>query len=62
MRRGHWSQLRFRGDPLRRPIASYEVAPLARLAVRASEAANARLRLGAPVPHDELPAAGLLQV
>jgi len=54
--------VRYRGDPLRRPIASYEVAPLARLAVRASDAANTRLRLGEPVADDEAPPEGLLQV
>lgn len=62
VRRGHWSQVRYRGDPLRRPIASYELAPLARLAVRASEAANTRLRLGQPVTDGEAPPQGLLQV
>lgn len=61
LRRGHWSQVRYRGDPLRRPIASYELAPLARLAVRASEAANRRLRLGEPLADDEPAADGILQ-
>lgn len=62
VRQGHWSQLKYRGDPLRRPIASYELAPLARLAVKASEAVNTQLRLGQPVADDEPPAAGMLQV
>lgn len=62
LRRGHWSEVRYRGDPLRRPIASYEVPVLARLAVRASSAANARLRLDSPMADDEAPPAGLVQV
>lgn len=62
LRRGHWSEVKYRGDPLRRPIASYEVPVLARLAVRASCAANARLGLYSPVRSDEEPPAHLLQV
>lgn len=62
LRRGHWSEVRYRGDPLRRPIASYEVPVLARLAVRASSAANVRLRLDTPMADDEAPPAGLVQV
>ena len=62
VKRGHWSQLRYRGDTLRRPIASYELAPLVRLLVRASEAANARMRLGTPAAADEPALEGPLQV
>ena len=61
-KRGHWSEVRYRGDPLARPIASYEVAPLARVAVRASRALNSRLQLDVPVAGDEPSPAGWLQV
>jgi hypothetical protein len=59
---GDWRRLAYKGDPLLRPIASNEVAPLARLLVGASTAVNTALGLdGVPHPQQE-PAETLLQV
>lgn len=62
VRRGQWSDVRYRGDPLRRPIASYEVPIVARWAVRASEAANRALRLDEPPTGDDASPSGPIQV
>ena len=48
LRLGSPAQLRYRGAPMLRPIASNEVPVLARALVRASEAANRALGLDAP--------------
>lgn len=59
---GDWRRLAYKGDQLLRPIASNEVAPLARLLVGASTAVNTALGLdGVPHPQQE-PAETLLQV
>jgi hypothetical protein len=56
-----WRDVRYRGDPLHRPVASYEVGALVRPLVAASEALNAALGLGGapaaagvPPPEDRL--------
>ncbi len=59
---GRREVLAYRGDPLRRPIASNEVAWLARLLVRASDAANAALGLKRRVTDQETAAGGPVQV
>lgn len=61
VRQGKWNDVRYRGDPLRRPIASYEVPVVARLAVRASEAINRKLQLDTPVVEGESLPSGFLQ-
>jgi hypothetical protein len=64
LRRGAPQQLRYRGHPMRRPIASNEVPVLARALVRASDAANAALGLdSAAAPDQDAPTNGsILQV
>ena len=47
LKKGHWSQVRFRGDDMLRPLTSHEIAWLAVLLVRLSEALNRRLGLDA---------------
>ena len=48
--------MRYKGDPLRRPVATYEVAPLVRLLVALSARANAWLRLDcAWAPEEDAP-------
>ena len=54
--------LGYRGPNLRRPIASNEVMSLARLLVRASDAANAALRLDQPATEAEQHSNDTLQV
>ena len=43
--RSSWRDVQYKGDPLRRPVATYEVALLVRLLVALSQRANAWLRL-----------------
>lgn len=54
--------LGYAGPPLRRPIASDEVPWLARLLVRASDAANGALGLGQPSTEAEQQRGDALQV
>ena len=43
--RSTWRDVRFKGDSLERPVTSYEIAPLVRLAVAISQRINAALGL-----------------
>jgi hypothetical protein len=43
--RSTWKDVKYKGDPLRRPVASYEIAMLVLLTVRASEFLNKHLGL-----------------
>lgn len=61
LKRGRWQDLRYRGHPMRRPIASNEVAWLARLLVRASDALNAALGIDQAHP-GETAEQGIMQV
>ncbi len=54
--------LGYRGPNLRRPIASNEIMWLARLLVRASDAANAALGLDQPATEAEQQSTDALQV
>ena len=62
MRRGTWRDVVYKGDRMRRPIASNEVAWLVRLLLAASDAVNARLGLsvaladGEAAPRPDAPA------
>jgi hypothetical protein len=53
--RSTWREVRYRGDPLRRPVASYEFAPLVRALVALSAALNAWLGLDRAVAEGEEP-------
>jgi hypothetical protein len=59
---GRREVLGYRGHPLRRPIASNEIAWLARVLVRASDAANAALGLDRPATEEEAAQGGPVQV
>ncbi|KAK9917041.1 hypothetical protein WJX75_000269 [Coccomyxa subellipsoidea] len=58
---GRREVLGYRGHPLRRPIASNEIAWLARVLVRASDAANAALGLDRPATEEEAAQGGPVQ-
>ncbi len=62
LRLGRREDLGYRGDPLRRPIASNEIAWVARALVHASEAANVALGLNRPATEEETAQGGLVQV
>lgn len=53
LRRGTWRDIAYKGDRMRRPIASNELALLVRLLLLASDAANAQLGLGTPLAEGE---------
>lgn len=53
LRSGTWRDVAYKGDWMRRPIASNEVAWLVRLLLPASDALNRTLGLGAPLTEDE---------
>ncbi len=57
LRKGHWSQLRFRGDEMLRPVTSQEIGWLAVVLVRLSMRVNHAIGLdgGAPTAQDEQP-------
>jgi hypothetical protein len=60
---GNWREVKYRGDPMLRPIASYEVSWLVRFLVRLSQAINATLGLTAePQPPPAEPPETILQV
>lgn len=59
---GRREVLGYRGHPLRRPIASNEIAWLARVLVRASDVANAALGLDRPATEEEAAQGGPVQV
>ena len=48
-----WRDVRYRGDPMLRPIASFEIALLVRLLVALSGRINAALGLSGPRPQQE---------
>ena len=50
---GNWRVLHYRGDWLKRPIASNEVAPLVRPLVWASERLNVAIGLTGPLSAEE---------
>lgn len=51
--RSSWRDVKYKGDPLRRPVTSYEIAPLVRALVGLSEAANRLLGLDRPVADED---------
>ena len=60
---GNWREIKYRGDPMLRPIASYELSWLVRFLVRLSQAINATLGLTAePQPPPAEPPETILQV
>ena len=50
LRRGQWADVRYRGDWMRRPIASNELAVLVRTLLWISDALNRSLGLDGPPP------------
>lgn len=48
-----WRDVRYKGDPLQKPVTSYEWAPLARTLVAASIWLNAKLGLDVPLTPEE---------
>ncbi len=59
---GRWQDLQYKGDPMRRPIASNEVAWLARLLVQASDYLNTALGIDRPPTPEEASQHGVVQV
>ncbi len=60
--RSTWRDVRYKGDPLTRPIASYELGPLVRLLVALSMRLNAWLALDRPWTPQEDPPENRVQV
>lgn len=52
LKRGSWSDMQYKGDWMRRPLASSEVGWLVRLLVYLSDSINASLRLNQPLPEE----------
>lgn len=60
--RSTWRDVRYKGDPLCRPIASYELGLLVRLLVALSRRLNAWLALDRPWSPEEDPPENRVQV
>ena len=59
--RSTWRDVKYRGDPLHRPVASFEIGPLVRVLVGISEKANAALGLDRRWEEGEEPAENRIQ-
>lgn len=59
--RSTWKDVKYKGDPLHRPVTSYEIGPLVRVAVAVSERVNLALSLDRPWDQGEEPAENRFQ-